>query len=214
MLGDALIRPEIPCSRPVRLVGITGNSGCGQSTAAAFASGFCDGVCSLDVIGHRLLDRSYVASDLALRLCRPDLLRLRGTELRRELGRTAFSDPALMDAVNSVMHPRMLGWARTSAARLRTLRGLWVLEGALIVELGLAPMLDRLIVVRDTIERCAARVTARDGVPETETALRWKMQLPLETKASMADWVIDNAGSKADMRTRIDSIFAGMNRPD
>jgi len=214
MLGDAMIRPEIRGRLPVRLVGITGNSGCGQSTAADFASGFCDGVCSLDSVGHRLLDRSYVASDLAMRLCRPDLLRLRGPELRRELGRTAFSDPALMDAVNAVMHPRMQGWARAAAARLRTLPGLWVLEGALIVELGLAPMLDRLIVVRDTLERCAVRVSVRDEVPETETALRWERQLPLESKASMADWVIENNGSKADMRTRIVSIFAGMNRPD
>jgi dephospho-CoA kinase len=214
MLGDALISRKTARSPHVHMVGITGNSGCGQSTAAGFASGFCDGVCSLDVIGHRLLERRYVISDLAERLCRPDLLGLQGPALRGELGRTSFSDPVLMEAVNSVLHPRMQGWARSAAVRLGTLPGLWVLEGALIVELGLAPLLDRLIVIRDTLERCAARVSIRDGVSEAETALRWRRQLPLETKASMADWVIDNTGDKADMRTRIVSIFAGMNRPD
>jgi dephospho-CoA kinase len=214
MLGDSVIHPRTEGGAPVRLVGITGNSGCGQSTAAGYASGLCAGVCSLDSVGHRLLERHYVVSDLAMKLCRMDLLELRGPVLRRELGRTAFTDPALLDAVNRTLHPRMQGWARMTAARARVLPGIRVLEGALIVELGLAPLLDRLIVIRDTLERCAERISDRDGVPVTETALRWRSQLPLETKASMADWVIDNTGGKDDMRALIVSIFAGMNRPD
>lgn len=207
-------RPRPSDDRPVRLVGITGNSGSGQSTAAGFAAEVCSGVCSLDAVGHRLLDRTYVISDLAMRLCRPDLLRLRGVALRRELGRSAFSDPALLDAVNAVLHPRMIGWARSAAVTLRTLPGLRVLEGALIIELGIAPLLDRLIVVRDTLERSARRVGLRDGIPEAEVARRWSRQLPLETKAEMADWVVDNLGTQADMRIRILSIFAEMKRSD
>jgi dephospho-CoA kinase len=214
MLGDAVSPPMSREGSPVRLVGITGNSGCGQSTAAGFASGLCAGVCSLDAVGHRLLDRSYVVSDLAKKLCRMDLLELRGPALRREMGRTAFSDPVLLDAVNSTLHPRMQGWARMAAAKARLLPGIRILEGALIIELGLAPILDRLIVIRDTLERCAERVSNRDGVPEKETALRWRSQLPMEIKTSIADWVIDNNRGKDDMRARIVSIFAGMNRPD
>ena len=211
MLGDQVDRTG--GGRPISLVGITGNSGCGQSTAAGFASDMCAGVCSLDEIGHRLLEKRYIVSLLAESLCRNDLRTLRGPDLRKELGRTAFSDAGVLEAINSVLHPRMQGIVRLAASAARKAPGIRVLEGALLIELGLAPLMDRLIVVRDSLERCSARVAARDSVALEETSRRWRSQLPIDDKASMADWVVDNSGSKDDMRTSIVSIFASMNRP-
>jgi len=197
----------------VRLVGITGNSGSGQSTAAGFVAGLTAGVCSLDEIGHRLLDRDYVARDLAMRLCRPELSALRGTVLRRALSADAFTDRSVLHAIEAALHPRMVRWARCAAATARTLPGIRVLEGALLVELGIAPLLDRLVVVRDTPERCAARAADRDGVDAATIALRWSHQLPMEAKAAMADYVVENDGGKDDLRDRIVSIFRGLNHP-
>ena len=193
------------------LVGITGNSGCGQTTAAEAASEYCRGVCSLDVTGHRLLDRPYVVSDLARSFYKPELLRLRGDSLRSELRRTVFSDPVEMDRLNSILHPRMKRWAAISAAKLRLLgTGIWILEGALIFEMGLDSLFDLVMVISDTPERSAKRVAERDGITVEEALIRWDHQMSLPEKESAADIVIRNSGTEDDIRGVIGSIFARM----
>ncbi|MEN8209983.1 MAG: hypothetical protein ABFR50_12115, partial [Candidatus Fermentibacteria bacterium] len=62
------------------LVGITGNSGCGQTTAASFVAERCGGVCSLDRIGHRLLNKRYVLRGLADGFSRRSLLSMNESE--------------------------------------------------------------------------------------------------------------------------------------
>jgi len=194
------------------LVGITGNSGCGQTTAAGFASAYCSGVCSLDETGHRLLERQYVLSDLVMRYCMPELSELRGDDLRSVLRDIVFDDPHEMEKLNSVVHPRMKRWAISSAARLRNGadNGIWVLEGALIYELGLDALLDLVIVVSDTPERCARRISVRDGISTGEALKRWSFQMSLAEKEAACDIVITNQGSEDDMGRAIRSIFVRM----
>jgi len=189
------------------LVGITGNSGCGQSTAASFAGEFVRGVCSLDHVGHRLLRKRFVLQELEDAFERDDLCRMDHRELRAELAGMVFHDPELMKRLNMVLHPRMVEWARRSARRLSSVDGILVLEGALIFELGLEDLFDTVIVVRDTLERCAGRLSRRDGITEALAAGRWENQMSIAEKVSRGDRVVDNCGDLDYLRTQIVSIF-------
>jgi len=142
----------------------------------------------------------------------PELSEIRGDELRAALRDIVFSDPVQMEKLNSIVHPRMKRWAVSSAARLRNgaATGIWVLEGALIYELGLDVLLDLVIVVSDTPERCARRISERDGVSTGVALQRWNFQMSLDEKEATSDIVIANHGSKADMGRAIGSIFARM----
>jgi dephospho-CoA kinase len=189
------------------LVGITGNSGCGQSTAAGFIAGRCAGVCSLDRIGHRLLTRAYVLRDLADEFSREDLLTMNEKNVRLELGSVVFDDIEKMNVLNSVLHPRMIRWASMTAAILTGKKGIWVLEGALIYELGIDEYLDYMITVEDTIERSAEHLTIRDNISAEYALKRWKYQFPIHTKSSRADYVVDNSKDLDYMKQQILTIF-------
>ena len=191
------------------LVGITGNSGCGQSTAASFAADFASGVCSLDGIGHRLLRKPYVLAELERKLGIPDAADMGHDELRRLLSGMVFGDPSRMALLNGILHPRMVRWVRMVACDLSALEGIWILEGALIFELGLAELLDRTITVADTLERCAGRLALRDGIAPDAAAERWNNQLPVSEKASMSDHVVENSGDLDYLKSQIVSIFTG-----
>ncbi|NOQ22537.1 MAG: dephospho-CoA kinase [Candidatus Aegiribacteria sp.] len=189
------------------LVGITGNSGCGQSTAAGFITEQCAGVCSLDRIAHRLLSKAYVLRDLADGFSRSSFLTMNENEIRSELRSIVFDDPDKMLILNSILHPRMIRWASTSAASLKGSRGMRVLEGALIFELGIDRYLDYTIVIEDTPERSAERLAERDDI-STEYALkRWKRQLPINAKANRADYVVHNSQGLGYMKQQILNIF-------
>lgn len=189
------------------MVGITGNSGCGQSTAAGFIAEHCAGVCSLDTIGHRLLSKPFVLSDLAAGFSRADLLTMNTDRIRSELGSIVFHDPGKMDLLNSILHPRMVKWASMSAAVLTGREGIWVLEGALIYELGIDRCLDYMIAVEDTIERSAKHLTIRDGISAEYAFRRWDYQLPVHMKSSRADYVVDNSKDLDYMKQQILTIF-------
>ncbi len=189
------------------LVGITGNSGCGQSTAAGYIADRCEGVCSLDRIGHRLLSKQYVLRDLAAGFSKNSLLTMKENEIRSELRNIVFDEPEMMVILNSVLHPRMVRWASTTAAILESSRGIRILEGALIYELGIDTYLDYMIVIEDTVERSAERLAERDDI-STEYALkRWNQQLPVNDKSSRADYVVHNSKDLDYLKQQILNIF-------
>lgn len=189
------------------LVGITGNSGCGQTTAANYISEECSGICSLDLVGHRLLDRQYVISGLSDAFSRPEFNHLDGESTRSELRKIVLNDTKAYAILNSVLHPRMIRWAVNSARILRQLKGIWVLEGALICELGIHELLDYLIVVQDSEKRCISRVAARDNISLEDAAKRWEVQLPIKNKLTMADEVVNNSGELDNLKQQILTIF-------
>ncbi len=194
------------------LVGITGNSGCGQSTAAGFVADQCAGVCSLDGVGHRLLTKRYVLRELADGFSRSSLQAMNEDEIRSELGSMVFDDPQKMAVLNSILHPRMIRWASTSAALMGNSRGIRVLEGALIYELEIDRYLDYIIVIEDTADRCAERLAARDDISEEYALKRWKRQLPINTKVSRADYVVRNSKDPDYMKQQILNIFVDIEK--
>ncbi len=189
------------------LVGITGNSGCGQSTAADFISRQCSGVCSLDGVGHRLLNRAYVLRDLADAFSDDTFLTMSEKEIRSKLGKTVFGDSWKMSALNSAIHPRMKRWVENAASVLSVKEGIWVLEGALIYELGLDRYLDCVIVVVDTVERSAERLAVRDNISAKDARKRWIHQYPILRKSSQADYIVHNSKDQDYMRQQIHTIF-------
>lgn len=189
------------------LVGITGNSGCGQSTAASYAAEQCAGVCSLDTIGHRLLNKRYVQRDLAGGLSDRSLLRMDESEIRSELRSIVFDDPQKMTVLNSILHPRMVRWASISAELMKNGKGIIILEGALIYELQIDRYSDCMIVIEDTAERCAERIAARDDITVEYALKRWDRQFPIDAKVERADYVVHNTRDMDYMKQQILTIF-------
>jgi dephospho-CoA kinase len=188
-------------------VGITGNSGCGQSTAAGYVAEHCAGVCSLDRIGHRLLKRRYVQRDLADGFSNSSLLTMDESEIRSELRNIVFDDPQKMIILNSILHPRMIRWVSTSAEIMKNSKGIRVLEGALIYELEIDRYLDYMIVIEDTADRCAERIAARDDISVEYALKRWEQQYPINAKVERADYIIHNTRDMDYMKQQILTIF-------
>ncbi|MBD3370748.1 dephospho-CoA kinase [Candidatus Fermentibacteria bacterium] len=189
------------------LVAVTGNSGCGQSTVASVFGSLGAEVCSLDAVGHRLLSRKYVVTDLAMELSMPELHGRCSEDIRKLLRGEAFSEPGMIEAINRVLHPRMARWCRIATAGVRRGQGVFVLEGALVLEMGLSGLFDVIVVVRDTFQRCSQRLQAvYDLAPEVLRG-RWENQLPMDEKARRADFVLDNSGTLEDLGEKAATLY-------
>lgn len=188
-------------------VAVTGNSGCGQSTVADVFESLGAQVCSLDEVGHRLLSRQYVITDLAKALSMPELHERSSEDVRKILGRDAFCRPGMLRAINGVLHPRMVRWCGAAAAAIRGMEGVFVLEGALVLEMRLSGLFEATVVVRDSFERCAARLASTSGLSTEVLRGRWDHQLDIDEKTRRADYVLDNSGTLDDLKNNAAALY-------
>jgi len=191
-------------------IGITGNSGSGQTTVAEVFERLGARVCSLDETGHRLMERRQVRSALAKSFCRPEFEHFSGAEIRRQLSDSIFLEQELLTLLESVLHPVMIRWAGLCRSVLDDRPGIWVLEGALLFELGLERHADTVILVSDSLNRVQERLIDRDRIDPEIVLARWAHQWSLSRKRHLADIVVDNSGTLEELTEKAERLYISL----
>lgn len=138
-------------------------------------------------------------------LCRGD-----GTVDHREMAARIFREPALREAVNSIVHPAVrvyIGEAiqRASAAGAYDF---FFLEAALLIECGYASVVDEMWYIYAKEEVRRARLKESRGYSDGKITAIMKSQLSEEAFRQNADVVIDNSGSLPDAFRQIDEALS------
>lgn len=198
-------------------IGLTGGIGSGKSTVAA----------RLAQLGAVLIDSDQLAREVVsvgspglarvVERFGPDVLAPDGSLDRPRLGQLVFSDPAALADLNAITHPLI-------RARSEALNAEAVASGAaavvhdipLLVENKLAAGFDKVIVVEAPLEARLSRLAGRGLDPETARA-RIAAQASDEQRREVADIVLDNSGSVAELIGQVDaawaSLLGGTSRP-
>jgi len=165
----------------MRVVGITGRSGCGKSSATNF----------LREQGYPCIDADLVAREVLLpdSACIPQLQAAFGTDIadengevrRRLLADRAFATPEGTAALTAITQPEIL--RRIDAALADAERAgakIAFVDGAVIVGTPFEQRCDALILVTASYDTSVARICARDGIAPEMARRRLDAQLPLE----------------------------------
>ncbi|RYE87573.1 MAG: dephospho-CoA kinase [Myxococcales bacterium] len=143
----------------------------------------------------------------------PAVLRPEGDLDRKALGALVFADPARRASLNSILHPRIAAATAAHLARLDAAgEPLVCYDAALLVENGLADAFRPLVVVAAAPSLQHARLMSRDGLSEDEARSRIAAQMPLADKLRVADVVITNDTTLAELLAAtdraLDDVFA------
>ena len=194
----------------MKIWGLTGNIGSGKSTVARLLATRGVPVVDADQIAREVVQPGRPAlREIAARW--PQVIGKDGTLDRKALAARVFDDARQREELNRIVHPRI---AEEVAARMGGLAGaghpVAVYEAALIVENGLHDGLDGLIVVTAPESAQLARLRLRDGMTEAEARARMAAQLPEAEKVRHATFVIENAGSEAELAAQVDELLNKM----
>lgn len=189
------------------LWGLTGCSGSGATTVAEVWKGLGASVCFLDSVGHGFLQKRTVKAELEKKLGILGLSSMTGTEIRKELRERAFTDPNVLSEINRVVHPRLRSWTAMSSGILRNEKGIFVLDAALIFELGIEEHLDFTVTVSDSRERSLERLQKRDGLSGEAAYGRWNSQIDIQEKCQRSSFVIENSGSLSDLKDNAEYFY-------
>jgi len=176
-------------------VGLTGGIGCGKSTVGRLLEERGCHRLDADRIGHEVMEPGRPAHAEIVERFGEQILAPDGTIDRARVAGRVFSDPVEREALESILHPRIIEEERK---RLRDLSGrveaaIAVVEAALMVEAGTWRLYDRLVVVHAPLEARVTRMATR-GLDHQRTRARIQAQTPLEEKVALADYPVDNGG--------------------
>ena len=191
----------------MKVVGITGRSGCGKSSATNF----------LREKGYPCIDADLVAREVLLpgspciaqlqQVFGADIADENGTVRRRLLADRAFATPEGKAALDSLTHPEIVRRIRAAKQAAQDAGApLFVLDGAVIVGTAAQAECDRLCVVTAPFETSVARIVARDGISAEMAARRLNAQTPETMLTAQADYVLCNDADLAHLQAAAEEL--------
>ncbi|MCC7410252.1 MAG: dephospho-CoA kinase [Gammaproteobacteria bacterium] len=199
-------------------IGLTGGIGSGKSTVARLFAERGVPVHSADAIAREVVAPQTPAWREILAEFGPELAGPDG-ELRRDLLRTrVFADPNARARLEAMTHPRIL--ALLEARSRATGAAYCILEIPLLVEHGLAHLVDRVLVVDAAEPVRTARVISRDHLTAAEVEAIMRTQASCDDRMAAADDLIINDGDLDALRSQVGRLhdiylsLAAYRRPD
>ncbi len=188
-------------------IGLTGGIGSGKSTVAARLAELGAVVIDSDLLAREAVAVGSPGLARVVRRFGADVLSPDGSLDRPALGTLVFGDPAALADLNAIVHPlvRARSEELTAAAVADGARAV-VQDVPLLVETGLAASYDKVIVVEAPLELRLERLAGRGLDAETARA-RIAAQASDEQRRAVADVVLDNSGSVAELAAQVDAAW-------
>jgi dephospho-CoA kinase len=194
----------------VLLVGLTGGIGSGKSTVARLLERRGAVVIDADHLARQAVARGTSGFDLVVDTFGPGVLKPDGDLDRERLAAIIFADPERRAALEAIVHPEVARLFGERVDELRESGRVIVYVTPLLVELGLAPAFDVVVVVTASPHLRVSRVASdRDLSPEDVRA-RMAAQATDEQRMEVADVLVDNDGSLAELQPQVDRLWSDL----
>jgi dephospho-CoA kinase len=189
--------------RPLVVV-LTGGIASGKTAVSDRFAALGVPVIDTDVIAREVVEPGEAALEDIVRTFGSSLLDAAGRLDRRRMREMIFSDPAHRAALERILHPAI---ARRARERVRAVRAPYcILVVPLLVETGLFPWIDRVLLVDADEATQIDRLMARDGVSREQAQAALAAQASRAERQALADDVIDNSGPLSDLDDQVRTL--------
>jgi len=197
-------------------VGLTGGIGSGKSEVSRRLAEHGAVLIDADMAAREVVvpgspGLAQIAGAFGDGVLRPD-----GSLNRERLGEIVFGDPGLRAKLNEIVHPLVREWMHTAeraAVRAAGPPGPVVVHDVpLLAESRGKEGFDVVIVVDVSPELQVERLVRLRGMLPDQARARMAAQASREQRLAVADVVIDNSGSLADLDRRVAEVWAGLER--
>ncbi|HEY0950848.1 dephospho-CoA kinase [Nocardioides sp.] len=187
-------------------VGLTGGIASGKSTVAAILRELGATVIDADLLAREVVARGTPGLAQVVEAFGTDILTDDGEMDRAAVGRIVFEDEAKRKVLEAIVHPLVFErYAELEAAAPAD--GVVVHDIPLLAESGRAAEFDAVIVVDTPHETQVERMLRDRGMPRADAEARIAAQATREQRRAIATYVIENTGTREDLRQRVAEVF-------
>ena len=188
------------------VIGLTGSFGTGKTFVASIFKSLGAQIIDADRIAHRVIRRPSPAYKGIVGLFSKDILGPDGEIVRSKLGRKAFADKRLLRRLEGIVHPQVIKEIKRSI-RAAGAKDAVVIDAPLLIEAKLDKLVDKLVVVKCSKRRQLKRCVKKFQLQKEEISLRIKRQMSLKKKMQIADYVIENSGTKSRTKKQVRKLW-------
>lgn len=186
------------------IIGITGGSGAGKTTVSEIMRKRGIPVFDADIIAREIVQKGKPALDEIARayegVILPD-----GTLDRKKLGSIVFSDKSKLELLNKITHKYIT--QRIHELIDENTGGICGIDGAVLIESGIADECDVMCFVTADEKIRADRIVSRDNISYEQAVLRIKSQKSDAEYMSACDCAIYNNGDVSKTEEQLDAVI-------
>lgn len=188
----------------IPVIGLTGLTGAGKSTAGLFLAEKGCRIVDADILARKAVESRSVLDRLREKFGE-DVVE-NGVLNRKKLAARAFASEEKTELLNSVTHPEitLLAVEEIHKAESEGAKAA-VIDAPLLFECPLAELCGVTLCVTAPYEERKARIIARDSLTDAEAELRMSAQKPEEYYLSRSDIIIRN-GKNDNMRAQLEKL--------
>lgn len=192
-------------------VGLTGGIGAGKSEVSRRLAAQGAIIIDADAIAREVVAPGTPGLTAVTQEFGTGVLRADGRLNREGLGEIVFADPAKLESLNKIVHP-LVGQRMAELERSAGPESIVVHDVPLIAENDLAGGYDLVVVVDAPPHVQIERLTRQRGMSAEQARARMAAQASREKRLGVADLVIDNSGSLAELDRQVGDLWAELRR--
>jgi len=194
----------------VLLVGLTGGIGSGKSTVARLLERRGAEVIDADHLAREAVAKGTPGFGRVVDAFGPDVVTPDGDLDRSALAARIFSDRSQKATLEAIVHPEVARRFGELVDGFRPTDKIVVYVTPLLVELGMAPVFDVVVVVTASPHLRVSRVASDRGLSPDEVRERMAAQATDEQRMEVADVLIDNDGSLAELERQAGRLWGDL----
>jgi dephospho-CoA kinase len=189
------------------IIGLTGGPGAGKTEVADILRKNRAVIISGDDIGREVVNTNPAVLKKLVKTFSEEILFPDKKLNRAKLGMLVFGNHDNMQKLNEIIHPPLLKLLKSKIkiSRDKYPKKLIVVDAALIFEWGIANWFDYILVVTAKRDFRIKRLV-KNGLSNRQAQARIASQIPQKTKANLADFIIENNGTKPSLNNKV-TIF-------
>ena len=192
------------------ILGITGGMGCGKSLILGYLEKeYKAHLLKLDDISRDLIMPDGKCYRDVIDLFGEKIIKEDGTLDRGLIAKEMFESPALVEKMNSIIHPEVMRCVKEKIASLEMEKAFIVIEAALLIEAGYKEICDEVWYIYASKDTRRARLIKDRGYSKERIERTFDTQLSDEEYRSNSDFVIDNNGDFDFTKKQIDERLKG-----
>lgn len=188
-------------------VGLTGGIASGKSTVSAMLAEHGAVIIDADALAREVVEKGTPGLDAVVAEFGDELLGPDGELDRAAMGRLVFADESARRRLEAIVHPlvfeRIVELEEAAADDAVVVHDI-----PLLAESGRADTFDAVLVVDAPPEVQVERMVRDRGWTREEAESRIRAQASREDRLAIATHVIENAGTREDLRERVAEVFA------
>ena len=191
-----------------KILGLTGGIASGKSTADVFFREKQIPVIDCDQIAHDILNKGEKGYELVLKQFGMNILKSDQSINRSALGQIVFDNKKQLKTLNRITHPLIFQEIQAKIALNNPSKNsLVVVDAPVLFEANGQKYCDFTLLIAIPESLQMKRLMLRDRLSKGAALKRIRSQMPLSQKEKLADFVINNTGTKQDLKSKLEQLL-------